>query len=543
MLKTKKKSFWLKIVLLLSAFMLIIACVINPLLKTFLATQVEKKLVGNFYYGYENLKVDLIKRSISFENVNWSFPRDTSVFSQSGFIKRFEIEGISILSFMGGSNVRINDILFDSLILLKRMERFSNKNPLHENETFDFYSLIKGQIPGVEIKTIRIINGNATWLDPENKKVWGKINKVQLLVNSFTLDSTTTATNSGWFSFGNILLEGVTGELYLADSLHKIQTAKIQLDYQKNRVIIDSVRLIPLFSKSQMSQVRRFETNRFEFIVPRVTISGVDMKRMMVKNELRVQNILIEQLRLTVFRDKNPLRDTHHFPLLPQLALLRTKLNLKIDSVSIRNAFIEYEQLSEKTQKAGNVFFEKMDAELRNITNDSASVRHNTSATLKASTQLMGISKLVVSVVFNLPDPNGDHRVVGTLGKLDLTVMNKVLEPLTAVSVRSGLLDQLYFTMRLNNYVSDGEVTFLYSNLKIDKLNETHLQQQNFDNSIKSLLANAFIIKKSNPSGGRDPRTGIVHFKRDTEKGIFDFWLKSVLDGMRFTVLNANEKK
>jgi len=541
MLKTKTRTFWLKVFLILGAFILITALVINPLLKNLLTTQVEKKLVGNFYYGYENLEVDLIERSVSFDNVNWRFPKDTSVFNQTGFIRKFKIEGISLLSLIAGSNVRISDIVFDSLMLLKRIDRFPKKTSLTDSEPFNFYSLIRGQIPGVEVESIQIINGNATWLDPQNKKVWGKINKVQLQVDSFKLDSTTTATNNGWFSFQNIFLEGVTGELYLPDSLHKIQTAKIQLDYKNNKVIIDSLKLIPLFSKSQMRQVRRFETNRFELTIPRVTIAGVDVERMMIKNELRVERVLLDQLRLTAFRDKNPPRDTHHFPLLPQLALQRAHLNIKIDSVSIRSALIEYEQLSERTQKVGKVSFEKMDAELRNITNDSISYQHNPHATLEVSTQLMAVSKLAVNVVFNLPDPNGDHWITGTLGKLDLTTLNKVFEPLTAVSIRSGWLDQLHFNVRLNNDVSDGEVTFLYNNLKIDKLNADQLLDQNFDNSIKSLIANTFFIKNSNPSGRRDPRIGIIHLERVKEKAIFDFWLKSVLDGMKSTVLNGIE--
>lgn len=543
MIKTKNKSFWLILFLTLSSLMLLTAWVINPLLKNLLATQVEKKLVGNFYYEYENLKVDLIKRSVSFENVNWRFPKDTSVFNQRGFIRRFKIEGISILSLIGGSNARISDIVFDSLILHKRIDQLSKKNSTSNNQTFDFYSLIKGQIPGVEVETIQIKNGDATWLDPENKKVWGKISKVQLSVNSFTLDSITTVTDNGWFSFQNVLLEGVAGELYLPDSLHKIRMAKIKLDYQNNKITIDSLRVIPLFSKLQMRHVRRYQTNRFELSVPRVTIAGIDMKRIMVNNELRVDKILLEQLRLTAFRDKNPPRDPHHFPSLPQLTLQHTQLNIKIDSISIRNAYIEYEQLSERTQKAGKVSFEKMDAELGNITNDSASIQHNPHATLEVSTQLMGISRLAVNVVFNLSDSNGDHWITGTLGKLDLLALNKVFEPLTAVSIRSGLLDQLHFNMRLNNDVSDGEVTFLYSNLKIDKLDVDHLQNQDFDNSIKSLLANTFLIKKSNPSGRRDPRIGIIHFKRNKRKAIFDFWLKSVLDGMKSTVLNTEENK
>lgn len=542
MLKAKKKSFWLKFVLILGALMLITAWVINPILKNLLAREVEEKLVGNFYYGYENLNVDLIERSVTFENVNWRFPKDTSVFDQSGFIRQFKIEGISILSLVDGSNVRIKSILFDSLNLVIRIERFSKKDSVSDNETFNFYSLIRGQIPGVKVDTIQIKNGNATWRDPENKKVWGKINKVQLSVNSFSLDSATTAANNGWFSFQNVLFEGITGELYLADSLHKVQTAKIQLDYQNSKVTVDSLKLTPLFTKSQMRHVRPSETNRIELSVPRITITGIEVQKMMVENKLRIGKVSVEDLASNVFRDKNSPPDPHHFPPLPQLLLRNGELNIKIDTVSIKNALIEYEQLSKKTQKTGKVFFEKMDAEIHNITNDSSSYQNNSRATLKASTRFMGVGRLDVSVIFNLPDPNGDHWITGTFGKFDLTLMNKVFEPLTAVSIRSGILDQLNFNLRLNNDVSDGEVTFLYNNLKIDKLNKDNLSDRDFDNSVKSLLANTFLIKKSNPSGRRDPRMGIIHLKRAKDRAIFDFWLKSVLDGIKSTVLTNEEK-
>lgn len=542
MLNTKKKIFWLSIFLSLSALLLITALVINPLLKKVLVKQVEDKLVGNFSYGYENLKVNLIKRSVTFENVNWKFPKDTTLFNQSGFIRRFNIEGISILSFFGGSNISINEILFDSLVLETRIKRFSKKDSITTNETFNFYSLIRGQIKGVNIKSIQIKNGNATWLHPEHKKVWGKINDVQLIVNSFTLDSATTAANNGWFSFQNILLEGVTGELYLADSLHKIRTTKMLLDYLNNKIIIDSVRLIPLFTKSQMKYVRKYETNRLEMAVACISITGIDINRLMVKNELRIEKILIDQLQLAVFRDKNPPFPPHHFPPLPQLALKHARLNVKIDSVSINNAFVSYEQLSEKTQKVGKVFFEGIHAELTNITNDSISYKQNARATLHASTQLMGISKLTVNAVFDLSNPSGDHRISGSLGTLDLTTLNKIFEPLTSASIRSGVLNQLQFTIRLNNEVSDGEVRFLYDNLKLDKLSSHDLSLNSFDNTIKSLLANTFVIKSSNPSGRRDPRIGVVHFKRAKEKAIFDFWLKSVVDGIKSIVLSGTEK-
>ncbi|MDZ7646168.1 MAG: hypothetical protein U5K54_02715 [Cytophagales bacterium] len=167
----------------------------------------------------------------------------------------------------------------------------------------------------------------------------------------------------------------------------------------------------------------------------------------------------------------------------------------------------------------------------------------NDQTKLKVTTLLMGKSELSVDFGFDLKKDNGDHWFKGSLNRFDLTELNKVFVPFKAISIRSGQLDRLTFSVRLNNDVSDGELSFLYSNLKIDRLNKDDLKNRDFDNSFKSLLANTFLIKKSNPSGNSDPRIGVIHYKRAKEKSIFDFWIKSVLDGMRSTILSVEPSK
>jgi hypothetical protein len=56
MLKPGKKTFLLKLFLILGVFSLMTAWVINPLLKHLLAKQVQNKLVGNFYYAADVIR-------------------------------------------------------------------------------------------------------------------------------------------------------------------------------------------------------------------------------------------------------------------------------------------------------------------------------------------------------------------------------------------------------------------------------------------------------------------------------------------------------
>lgn len=540
------KRIFFKIVLILTGVVLLILLVINPILKHSMISLVKNKLTGNFYYQFENLSVDLLSRSVTLENINWKFPKDTTVFNQGGYLRQFKISGISLISLMG-KDVNINKIEFDSLTLLTRIEGPVNKNDSSDIKadltSFNFFSLIKGQINSLKVKSITINEGNAIWLNPENNKIWRKIHGVEFEINSIKLDSATSANNNGWFTLEDLQLNANSSEIFLPDSLHKIATGPLMLDYKNHKITIDSLQLIPLFSRSQMSRIVRYQTDRLKMVIPNITITGFDISNWMLRNTLSIEALKINNLSLLAFRDKNLLFPPHHFPALPHLALKHAKINMKIDSVTLANALITYEQLSNETQKIGTVFFNHLDANILNITNNTSSIKQNDKATMKVITQLMGKGKLVADFTFNLNDKNGDHWVNGTLSKFDLSNLNTAFVPLTAISIRSGMVNEMQFSFRLNNDVSDGQLKFLYSNLKIDKLSKTNLSSSGLDNSFQSLLANTFLIKADNPSGNKEPRIGIIHFERIKEKSIFNFWLKSVLEGMKSTVLTTEDSK
>lgn len=543
--KSKKTPFWIKLVLIIAGIAILIIFAINPILKNILAGQVESKLTGNFYYTYDDLSVDLLTRSVVFEGVKWKFPKDTTDFDQSGSVDKFGVRGISLFSLIGETDIKIDKLFFENPTMLIRIKEAgaADKDSTKTDDEFNFYSLIKGNINSLKVNKIEINNGNASWINPENKKLLRKINSVDLDVNSIELDSAIASSNNGWFKLENVILDCDGGELFLADSIHKIQTGKIHLDYSTSVISIDSLQMVPLFSRDEMSEVSHYETDRIEILSNVLKINGIDIKKLMVQEKLRIKHILIDGFDLVAFRDKNPPFPMHQRPALPHLALKNLKLNVHVDSVEIKNANIRYEQLSAKTQEVGAVYFSDLNARIVNITNDSLSYKEDSTATMSVSTNLMGQGNLAVDFVFNLTAQNGDHWFKGTLGEFDLTELNGIFKPLTTVSVRSGRVDEMNFNVRLNNDISDGEMTFLYSGLKIDKLDKDDLDDEGLDNVFVSFVANTFLVKQSNPAGNSDPRVGIVHFERIKEKSIFNFWWKSMFTGMTSTVVTVKENK
>ncbi|MDQ3191967.1 MAG: DUF748 domain-containing protein [Bacteroidota bacterium] len=544
MSKQKRSYLLVKIGAAISVVFLLVIFAINPTLEKMLAQQIELKLLGNFNYTYESLEVDLWSGSISFDEVKWSFPKDTALVEQKGSVERISIKGIDLWILIGDIDIKIDRILLDNpemhIRILDSPALVDSLVERQQYEEFSFYSLIKGQINSLNVASIIIRNGNATWINLSDNKVRRKIKNAHLSVDFIELDSTIAAANNGWFTMNNVELNCAGAEIFLPDSLHKIKTGKIHLDYLNSAITVDSIVLIPLYSKSQMSRAYKYEIDWIDLMVGKVKIINIDLYTLMVSGKLRIDNVLVDGLKLTAFRDKTQAEGPKKYLPFPQMALKNMGMNIKIDSVHLRNARIEYEEHSQLTNKTGSVFFTKMNATIYNITNDSLSYISSPIATMKVKTKLMGKIDLNVDIGFNLTNNYGNHWLKGSLKGFELSVFNPVCEPLAAVSIQSGKVERIDFNVRLNDHVSDGNMSFIYSDLKIKILDNLNSKPKS-RNKTKSFLANTFLVKKSNPSGKREPRIGIVHFERLKEKSIFHFWSKSLLTGVKSTLVSVEE--
>ncbi|HET6244645.1 MAG: hypothetical protein H0V01_09085 [Bacteroidetes bacterium] len=537
---------FLKISVLIFGFFLLLVFAINPTLEKMLAKQIELKLLGNFNYTYESLEVDLWTGSVAFKEIKWSFPKDSTAVEQEGSIEKISINGIALRILLGDTDIKIDKILFDNPEMLLRI---SDNAPLKDSVEqkdkyikFSFYSLFQGKINSLRIRSISIKNGNATWISLADNKVRRTIKNAQLQVDDIELDAEIAEANNGWFSLSNVHLDCAGGELFLPDSLHKIKTGKIHLDYKGSAITIDSIVLVPLYAKSEMSRAYKFEIDWIDLLAERVDISAIDLHTLMVEGKVRIANVLVEGLSLNAFRDKTLDQGPKNYLPLPQVSLKNLGVNIKIDSVNIKNATIIYEERNEKTKKSGTVSFTKLNAQIYHITNDSISCIQTPTAKMRVNTKLMGKIDLNVDFGFVLNNDKGDHWLKGSIKDFDLKMFNPVCEPLSSVSIRSGKVEKINFDVRLNDHVADGKMTFLYSDLKIDMLDENYSKSSRKIKTI-SFLANTFLVKKSNPSGKKEPRIGIIHFERLKEKSIFHFWSKSLLTGVKSTLISTEENK
>jgi hypothetical protein len=113
--------------------------------------------------------------------------------------------------------------------------------------------------------------------------------------------------------------------------------------------------------------------------------------------------------------------------------------------------------------------------------------------------------------------------------------INSMLVPATNIKVESGKMKELSFNFTFNAVRSDGELELNYENLKLITFKDSPDKGDALEkDNLKSFIMNTFIFRKNmDEDVPEEKRTGAVAYVRDDSRSVFNFWVKSVVSGIK----------
>ena len=121
--------------------------------------------------------------------------------------------------------------------------------------------------------------------------------------------------------------------------------------------------------------------------------------------------------------------------------------------------------------------------------------------------------------------------------------LNPILEPIAFLTIKSGDIQKIDCDFESNNQSSRGKMRFHYNDLKVSLLNKKEGKKQGVGGFLGSTLANAFVVRRNNPTL-RIMRVGRIDFDREINKAFITYWIKSVVSGMQSSVgLHKKDEK
>lgn len=335
------------------------------------------------------------------------------------------------------------------------------------------------------------------------------------------------------FTVNILTLDSV--HLRLPKEFYTFQVRKTKIDFLKGILQLDTVGVIPDFGKLEFGRKRGFEIDRFEGVIPLVKLSGFSFS---FRDSTVIRSNLADvQFYLKIFRDKR-LPFKNKIKQLPIAQLQNLPFTILIDTLKVTKSYVQYEEFGEDAKEPGGVYFDNLSAVIHKINNHSG--EGNTELTASASFMGQGNIRLYATMPWS---PGKKTHVEGTLQDFPMPRINPMLQPITNFKVESGNMEKLSFKFVYNDTRSDGEIELNYTNLKLVTFKEENKHRENGKkekegelqkDNLKTFILNTFIFRKNmDEKVPEEKRTGTVMFYRDNRKSIFNYWVKSLMSGIK----------
>lgn len=482
-----------------------------------LSRYIENKIhetITSIHGKVTSVHVNLSRRLVTINGVDLaSDPDSVHTIHQSMKLKAISAKGISLYDLLINKKIIIEEVLLDSGMLLYTKGLTPHQlKPIHSNFNY------------IQIKNIHFTN-TFTQIKTDSTESFSAILNGQLTDVTLTVDSLHVAD----YSVKTIDARAEKIIVSRPEEMYSGTIASLHLNTVKQEVIFDSIKFIPNLGKYEFAQHLGKQTARIDLCIPHLTIAGLQFDKL-IDSVFVASKIEIKSFDLFVFKDKRiPFLRKENVPL-PMVSFLKLPFHVKVDSIVISNSLITIEEFPEHGIKTGTVTFKEVNATLAGL--DNRQEGDHAYARLDANALLMGAGK--VKALFQLPlDGSSIYTAKGSISNMSFKELNPVLTSMANVRAESGYLKDLAFDFKYNEFTSKGTINIDYENLHLIHLNTN----KRSTNELKTFFMNAFVKNERSKSLSPAKKNGVIDIERDRKRYIFNVWWRSILSGLKSSIL------
>jgi len=503
------------------------------ILKLILEPVVEKKIknalnekIKNYSINVIKIHFSLIKSEIKLDDITISSKHLLKGKNDSiGKIKSVKIKGIHLLKFILKNDIDISRIDIFTII-------FKYKIPVKEATKKAILSAFNIKIDNIFINNINLqvknpLNSANFSVEKGNLKIYNLDVKKQesispMVVKKFDLKIKTLT-------------------LLTSDSMYTFTANNIFYTTSINKLTINSFSIHSTYKNYDYTSRYKYATDCFNASFSTINIHHFSVLSYFKSKKLLSSFVEIGKMDLIAFRD-NRRKERHEIMPEFQEKLYNYPGLIKIDSFGLAKGNITYIEHDEEANKAGNIRFNEINAKVYNITNDSIYLKKKAFFVLKGKALLMGKAKLNLFLKARLFDRHNTFSLKGSLSAMKTSDLNPMLENNAFLYTSGCIIDGLKFNFTANHYNARGKIIFLYHGMDITIKNNKTDDTTAFKEVLISFIANIKVYN-SNPLPDKDIRIGIINYKRDPERFLFNYCVKSLLTGVKSSITKNIFKK
>jgi hypothetical protein len=509
----------------------------DKLADPFIRSLLEQNKPMNHRIDFRKINVNLISRSINIKDAR-IYP-DSSLVKDSNIWIAVNVDLIKLTGF------NIKKLLLEKILIVGDLVLLKPDVEIHlplivTTETLEKVeedSVKKAKSPLLKsIALNRMILSEGSFKLIRNDVVLASSNEIGFLAKEINLVRNSKDEPIG-YTYGEVKVTLSNIKLHSETGLYDMSLAKFSIDKRDSSVLLNGFKMIPKFEKSECVNKFKFQTDRFDIKIGSILISGIGYRRLLNGEPLEISKVLIDSIYADLFRDKMVPFDLNRFPLFYNESFLKIPVPIILDTVKVVNSMVMYNELAEGKTEIGLIRLEDFCVQTYNLTNIVKDDSVDQVMKIDIQANIMGEGAMNAQVILPLEGDLKRLECSGTVGTMQLSPLNAMLEPSLNIKFNAGNVTKMTFAFTGNNIVSDGWMEFLYKDVDVVILKKDPGKEWGF----ASLMANA-MTNSNNPESGKSRIKSVqIGFERDKNKGIINYIWKTLMSGMVRTILPVNK--
>jgi hypothetical protein len=323
-------------------------------------------------------------------------------------------------------------------------------------------------------------------------------------------------------------------DVQTADSLFHLSMQSFDVSYKNKSIELNEISFKPNVSHAVLQRKYRYQHTEFSGTIGTLAVNQLNFDSLLYAKKLFMDEVIIDQVKAFIFKDKTKPVDSTRFPV--YLGQTVSKITLPLLIRHVKATHVQLESTEQKPDSTlAKVSITKATLEVMNITN----LKPQTNLVMKADAYVNDKAHFKAGLTFYYSKPQFDFE--GTVDEFKLPELNPLIQAYTPAKINKGVADEITFSGVASEKNAKGTMKFLYHGLEIDlKLKD----QAKWKSSVIAFAANT-VTDSSNP-GKADLPPRVVQFsvKRDRNKGFVNVVIKSVLNGLKETmIMNKDNRK
>lgn len=318
-------------------------------------------------------------------------------------------------------------------------------------------------------------------------------------------------------------LSEVTGSYQ--NDLNRFNWYNLRYRKSNSSFTIDSFAYSPLMSRDEFVKQLQYQADYLQTKTKSIHIGPFNWDQYIKDSSFNVGSIVINDGYISTFRDKRIPRHEGAVKPLPVGRLKSIPIKLSVDSITLQNSLVQYEEINEKTNSVGRINVNRLNSKIYNAGNYDHTATD--SLYIYAHADLENVIATDLYVAQSYLDSNSGFYMTVDMGEADLTSINPILASLASAKFKSGKIDSLKMQVTGNDDYAYGTMDMKYKDIRIQLFKNGDETNKNVLTRVISFVANTFVIKRNNKN-----RTAIVFFERLKDRSSINYLVKTTLNGV-----------